>query len=311
MTSRIARVNEQWDQLKATWPQGSGLEYLIAFELIPANEEVVDALKRPEFVKNVIDVARSRGIPVLSALRPPELSRFVPPAPDDTDSDDYDSFDGADGDDDTHSRVPARWTANEVARFIEALREQPPSWKVIARRFPGRTPRHCRMQYKRLRRTGKLDFEYPAQEESHETAMRKKQLTERIHNIIAIHFSYGDQSCLVIPQGQRYRQVAMQNPLVNYIDQITMMKIVFPAISPDYYLLDYTTWLKILATNAENPFTRSHFNKRQLTFITYDNVHLYAHKIVNLVESRPPNPADDKLAEILGQELSNDTDIED
>jgi hypothetical protein len=102
----------------------------------------------------------------------------------------------------------------------------------------------------------------------------------------------------------------MQNPLENYIDQITAQKILIPAVSPDFYLLDYTTWCKTLQKNSQNPFTRNHLTRRQLIFVTYDNVQELAPKIVNLNESRPKNPADDRLADFLGNDVSEEADVE-
>jgi hypothetical protein len=307
---RIRWVNEKWSELKSVWPQGSGLEYLIAFELLNPDQDIMESLASQEFIKQVIALASQRGIPVRETVRLPKPS-VTPEPSDDTDSDDCDSFDGEDQEEDSHARFTARWTVRETARFIDVLREQPPSWKAISRRFPGRTTKQCRLQYKKLRRQGRIEFEYPPQEDQSEEAVQQRKLTERVHNIIAINFSFKEQRCLVIPKGQRYRQIAMQNPLVNYVDQITAQKILFPAISPDFYLLDYTTWCRLLSTSSENPFTTKHLNKRQLRFITYENIHEFADKIVNLEPSRPPNPADDKLAEFLGHNFSEEVDAED
>jgi hypothetical protein len=137
-----------------------------------------------------------------------------------------------------------------------------------------------------------------------ESALERKKLAEAIHGVVAIHFTFNEQKCWVMPEGWRFRKYALQNPLENYIDQVTQQKILIPAVSPDFYLLDYMTWCKVHEEDSQNPFTRSHFNMRQLTFVTYDNVQELAPKIVNLNESRPKNPADDRLADFLGKEIS-------
>lgn len=80
----------------------------------------------------------------------------------------------------------------------------------------------------------------------------------------------------------RYEAWAAQNPLENTIDPITQEPIRVPAISPDGYVLDYNTWLNVLKTNKENPFTRVPVTKRQLVVLTDENIDEYRDKIVNL-----------------------------
>ena len=88
----------------------------------------------------------------------------------------------------------------------------------------------------------------------------------------------------------RYDNWAMQNPLKNMVDDITGEIIRVPALSPDGYVLDYNTWLNVLKTKKENPFTRMPVTKRQLVILTFENFDEYKQKIVNLNSSDESSP---------------------
>lgn len=80
----------------------------------------------------------------------------------------------------------------------------------------------------------------------------------------------------------RYNEWALMNPIPNEIDQITKSKMKVPTISPDGYVLDYSTWLKHLKNSKENPFTGIPVRRRQLVVLTFKNIEEYVKKIVNL-----------------------------
>ncbi|KAK8882681.1 hypothetical protein M9Y10_045323 [Tritrichomonas musculus] len=80
----------------------------------------------------------------------------------------------------------------------------------------------------------------------------------------------------------RYDRWALQNPLPDAIDNITSEVMKVPTISPDGYVLDYNTWLNVLKTKSENPFTRNHITKRDLIVLTVENIEEYRDKIKNL-----------------------------
>jgi hypothetical protein len=104
------------------------------------------------------------------------------------------------------------------------------------------------LTYKRFQQKGRINFKCPAQKAIAEEAIQRKRSTER-----------------------RFSQTAMQNPLDKYVGQIPAQKILFPAISADYDLLDCSTWCKILSEDPKDPFTRKPLMRRQLQFVTSEN----------------------------------------
>ena len=80
----------------------------------------------------------------------------------------------------------------------------------------------------------------------------------------------------------RYDRWALQNPIPDAIDQITGEVMKVPTISPDGYVLDYNTWLNVLKSAPQNPFTRNHLNKRDLVVLTIENYEEYRKDIKNL-----------------------------
>ena len=92
----------------------------------------------------------------------------------------------------------------------------------------------------------------------------------------------------------RYDVWAQQNPLPHMVDDITGEKIRVPALSPDGYVLDYNTWLNVLKTKKENPFTRTPVTKRQLVVLTDENFDEYKDKIVNLNSSDENSPVNEE-----------------
>lgn len=70
-------------------------------------------------------------------------------------------------------------------------------------------------------------------------------------------------------------------PLHGEPDSITGDKMEMPTISPDGYVLDYKTWLKIIETNSRDPFTMTPISLPQLVILTNDNFEEYRNKIKN------------------------------
>ncbi|KAK8848011.1 hypothetical protein M9Y10_019063 [Tritrichomonas musculus] len=70
-------------------------------------------------------------------------------------------------------------------------------------------------------------------------------------------------------------------PLQGETDLITGDKMEMPTISPDGYVLDYKTWLKIIETNSKNQFTMKPISLSQLVILTNDNFEEYRNKIKN------------------------------
>lgn len=75
-----------------------------------------------------------------------------------------------------------------------------------------------------------------------------------------------------------------ENPLPGFIDAITKTEVVRPAISPYGHILSYDTWLKCLLNGDRKntcPLTNQPLHKRQLIFLTFENIGMYRDKIIN------------------------------
>lgn len=82
---------------------------------------------------------------------------------------------------------------------------------------------------------------------------------------------------------------ASRNPIPGYIDQITTQPMMVPTLSPDYFVLDYSTWIALLSYEKYNPFTKTPMSEKDLIILTEENFKEYRTKIVNLEENCPPD----------------------
>ena len=84
----------------------------------------------------------------------------------------------------------------------------------------------------------------------------------------------------------------------DFIDQMTMMPVVKPAISPYGHVLGYDSWVKVLNRNPKNtcPFTKKvwaisnkcnpqKLTRRSLVKLTPENIEEYRDKIINVPTS--------------------------
>lgn len=190
-------------------------------------------------------------------------------------------------------------------------------WGLFSKTIPGRVGYQCANFYRKLVEAGEIfDSNYEKGEDGRihhksrihdgKIVVKTKGKVQRQHvakppkiippnKIRSIHFIFRSDPVQPIPTSttyettsasdehlSRYEAWAAQNPLKDAIDQITQEPIRVPAISPDGYVLDYNTWLNVLKSNKENPFTRVPVTKRQLVILTDDNFEEYEDKIVNL-----------------------------
>lgn len=73
-----------------------------------------------------------------------------------------------------------------------------------------------------------------------------------------------------------------ENPLPGFVDAITKTEVVRPAISPYGHVLSYDTWMKCLLNGDRKntcPLTNQPVNKRQLIFLTFENIEAYRDQI--------------------------------
>lgn len=73
-----------------------------------------------------------------------------------------------------------------------------------------------------------------------------------------------------------------ENPLPGFIDAITKTPVTRPAISPYGHVLSYDTWIKCLLNGDRKntcPLTNQPLHKRQLIFLTFENIEMYRDEI--------------------------------
>lgn len=83
------------------------------------------------------------------------------------------------------------------------------------------------------------------------------------------------------------RGLIHENPLPGFIDAITQVEVIRPAISPYGHVLSYDTWLKCLLNGDRKntcPLTNQPLHKRQLIFLTFENIEMYRDKIRQINE---------------------------
>jgi len=203
------------------------------------------------------------------------------------------------------------WTNAEKQQFLQRVKEfrgnsttMSGDWGMFSLAIPGRVGYQCSNFYRKLVESGEIyDSAYVKGEGgklhhisrihdgkvTSKAAIKAKKSTPshqpRIvepHRIKSLTLTLSKKEHECEESLSRYDTWAMQNPLPNVVDAITQEPIRVPAISPDGYVLDYNTWLMILKTNKENPFTRQPVSKRQLVVLTCENIAQYEPLIVNL-----------------------------
>jgi hypothetical protein len=301
----IKIVSQSFDDFKNAWPGGSVYDFVLALELYKGcDDDILLEFQNPNFIRKVLQEGQTRGLHSRVDLPAPSLKTAPPVMPlDDSDSDD-------DSDDESRSRRQRHrpdWCALDMWKFRAALNEyagRSPDWRAIAKRFPGKSPDDCRHLYVKMKRSNQIPSDFL------EVPHEREDRAAKFRDVMVVRFCYKQFQTWVGPQSQKLRNAAVENPFKNYIDQVSNEKIVYPAVSPGMYLLDYNTWLKVILESGQDPFSRQKLTKRSLVLVTRENLRDFVHKIRNLEASRPPDPADDHLAEVL-EELNQMDDNED
>jgi hypothetical protein len=247
---RISLVNDGFSAFRQLWPKGSPVDYFIALDLCCDNlEATCERLCDPAFVREVLAATRDR-----CAARP--AARY---AAADCASDD---------DSDARARRRGDWKPSEVERLRRLFRKHGASWQAISAKLKGRTPKQCQRCAKRC---GIAGGDAP-------DSGRK-----RISRMVSLTFLRGDERFPVGYRRTRFDEAKFLNPLPGVIDPVTNDPMTMPALSPDGYVCDYSTWLRILAETKVNPFTqRAIRSKRELIVLTVDNFPQYRDRIINL-----------------------------
>ena len=185
------------------------------------------------------------------------------------------------------------WTPEEHRLFLKRLheiREQGISegkWGIFSMKIPGRVGYQCANYYRKLLQTGKVHDEFYRKDPDgtlhfkDRKSYHKKNYKGEETKVSSTDTE--DEEPQEKPTFGMYEKMALQNPLKKKEDDfITGEPIRVPTISPDGTVLDYNTWLKILTTTKQDPFTLRHINKRQLVILTKENYDDYKGKIKNM-----------------------------
>jgi hypothetical protein len=171
------------------------------------------------------------------------------------------------------------WSSEEKQLFLKRLKEMKQlypdgqqMWGIFSQAIPGRVGYQCSSFYQTLLDAGEIRKEQ-------RLCTPRKQAVKREDKPARSPVFAGVSKIAPLSM---YERKAQKNPLKGAIDFVTKAEMEVPAISPDGYVLDYKTWLNIIAEKSEDPFTRNHINKRQLTILTFKNIDQFRDKIKNL-----------------------------
>ena len=97
-------------------------------------------------------------------------------------------------------------------------------------------------------------------------------------SVSAVAEEEGDAPTITIAPLVTKPSLFYENPLPGFIDAITKTEVVRPAISPYGHVLSYDTWIKCLLNGDRKntcPLTNQPLHKRQLIFLTFENIEAY------------------------------------
>ena len=177
------------------------------------------------------------------------------------------------------------WSDEEKRLFLNRLKEMrkqgvtKSKWGIFSQAIPGRVGYQCANFYRKL--VIAKEIEDPSYYQDEDGVLRHKKVVSNSkskYRKIYKKDKKDDEPTLSL-----YERQSKKNPFEHAIDSITKEEIKVPAMSPDGYVLDYSTWLNIIKEKAENPFTRAHIKtKRELVLLTKKNIDEYRDKIKNL-----------------------------
>lgn len=181
------------------------------------------------------------------------------------------------------------WSPEEHRLFLKRLHEirsqgiYEGKWGIFSQSIPGRVGYQCANYYRKLVSTGQVHDEYYSKDEEgklhfkdrksyHKSSFNKENGSDNSD-------SESEDSAPETKVFGFYEKMAQKNPIKNMPDFITGETIEVPAISPDGTILDYKTWLNLLTTTKQDPFTLRKINKRLITIVTTENYDEYKDKV--------------------------------
>ena len=289
MERRIQKVNQLNDFFASAWPSGSPLLYYVALELAADDQHILaEKLTHHDFFKSVLSELNARML----ATKKTENDHRTKYNVDIDDEDDQDDFF-------VESNKQAKkskelWSQYEIEKFKELYFLQGPfkNWKNVVKHFPKKTQAQCKALYQKLHESGEIGWKSisPENPEDSETIEIIPPTLDhhKYPSLHSISFIYRDKNAVVGPKSRLFERMSVLNPIPGYIDQITMQPMTMPALSPDGYVLDYSTWIKLLNEKKVNPFTQNHMkSKRELIILSQENFFALKDSIVNLEECQP------------------------
>lgn len=200
-----------------------------------------------------------------------------------------------------------KWSKEETKLFLERLEEfhkmgiYEGKWGIFSQKIPGRVGYQCSNYYRKLILDGVIKDDLYRKDADGNIHFKDRQSYQKkswraingepIETQKASDNDHDDndnddeEEQTFNYKGKLvgfYKNMAMLNPLKDKSDFITGEIIQVPAISPDGSVLDYNTWLNLLKTTKQDPFTLKHVNKRQLVILTFDNYDEYKDKIKHI-----------------------------
>jgi hypothetical protein len=150
------------------------------------------------------------------------------------------------------------------------------TWGLFSRCVPGRVGYQCSNFYRLLVQNGEIsDPNYAFDASGKLRRIRNPKTDRAAPRPRRAGGRKGEQL-------SRYDLWAAQNPIPDVTDALTGETIRVPAISPDGYVLDYNSWVRTIANESVNPFTKIPVKKRDLVILTHENWDEYKDKIRNL-----------------------------
>jgi hypothetical protein len=175
-------------------------------------------------------------------------------------------------------------------------------WGLFSRALPGRVGYQCSNFYRKLVEQGEIkDPNYvrgpdgvlrhcsrlknasSARTTAGKVSRKMKIVDPGEIKSLRLVFGDADERVSVeVPKNlSRYERFALNNPIPGWSDPLTGEIMRVPAISPDYSLLDYNTWLHTIQSKPEDPFTKKPITKRQLIILNHENWPQYRDIIID------------------------------
>lgn len=254
---RVKKVNEFLPSFKEIWPKGTPIELFLALE--KSNDDfslAIHNISTPHFLREInkrINTSRPQS-PKRTKTKRSELSLFY-----DEDSDDQE------------------WSYQDIEHLKQLVNKYGNRFKEISKHLKGKTPQMCKNMYEII----KLEIAV-------ESPKKKKGRSSKFDQLDSITFIKNQKRYIVGQNNLKYHELESVNPLPGYLDQLTLKPMRLATLSPDGYVLDYDTWIKLLKEQKVNPFTQNKIKtQRELIILTQDNFNQYKDMIVNLENIKP------------------------